>query len=180
MGGSGAPLIRSRLKPAMSAAYTLRSAVPADSAFQLEVYASTRADELALTQWSPAQKQAFAQMQFEAQTRHYAIAYPEAETSIIELDQTRIGRLIVWRTAHLQLLMDIALLPAYRRAGIGTAILHGLMHESQQAGLPLRLHVEPFNPALHLYQRLGFEKIAESGFYYEMEWRPQEKSVYDR
>ena len=164
----------------MSAAYTLRPARPEDTAFQMSVYASTRAEELGLTQWTPAQKQAFVEMQFTAQSRHYANAYPDASYSIIEQGQNAIGRLILWRSAQLLLLMDIALLPAYRRAGIGTQVIRSLMAEARAAGLPLRLHVEPFNPALRLYQRLGFDKVSEAGFYYEMEWRPQEKPVYDR
>ena len=164
----------------MSTQVTLRPAGPQDTAFQLAVYASTRADELALTNWTPAQKQAFVEMQAEAQARHYASFYPGAEHSIILHQSTAIGRLIVWRGSDQILLMDIALLPEYRRAGIGTYLIRSLMDEARQSSKPLHLHVEPFNPALRLYERLGFSKIAESGYYYEMKWDPQENPVYDR
>ena len=46
------------------------------------------------------------------------------------------------------------------------------MAEAAQTGKPLRLHVEFFNRALHLYQRLGFSKVSDTGIYFEMEWRP--------
>jgi ribosomal protein S18 acetylase RimI-like enzyme len=69
------------------------------------------------------------------------------------------------------LLMDIALLPEYRSHGIGTALIKDLMAEAAQAGRPLRLHVEFFNQALRLYERLGFARMGEMGLYYEMEWR---------
>jgi len=32
--------------------------------------------------------------------------------------------------------------------------------------------VERFNPALRLYQRLGFRHVEDQGPYYLMEWRP--------
>ncbi len=66
------------------------------------------------------------------------------------------------------LLMDIALLPEYRGRGIGTAILHELLQAADRAGKTVMLHVEPNNPALRLYQRLGFEISAKSGYYLEM------------
>jgi ribosomal protein S18 acetylase RimI-like enzyme len=155
----------------MSAAeVTLRPAQVEDIAFLQAVYASTRAEELALVDWSSEQKQAFVQMQFEAQRRHYAAYYPQAEYSIILRQQQPIGRLIVCRSASEILLMDIALLPEFRSAGIGTALIRALMAEAGQAGLPLRLHVETFNPAQRLYERLGFKPVAEQGIYIQMEW----------
>jgi len=45
--------------------------------------------------------------------------------------------------------------PAYRNAGIGSALLHAVMAEATQAGKPVRIHVETQNPALRLYTRLG-------------------------
>ena len=38
------------------------------------------------------------------------------------------------------------------------------------AGRLLRIHVERFNPALRLYERLGFHPIADRGVYLFMEW----------
>jgi ribosomal protein S18 acetylase RimI-like enzyme len=156
----------------MPDAYSLRPVQPDDTTFLKAVYASTRAEELERVSWSSEQKQAFVEMQFEAQRRHYATYYPEAEYSIILGQQAPIGRLIVSRANHEILLMDVALLPEFRRAGIGTALMRDLMAEAQQAGLPLRLHVETFNPARRLYERLGFYPISEQGIYIGMEWRP--------
>jgi ribosomal protein S18 acetylase RimI-like enzyme len=51
------------------------------------------------------------------------------------------------------------------------------MAEASQVGKPMRLHVEFFNRALRLYERLGFSKIGEIGVYYEMEWRPAQVSL---
>ena len=55
--------------------------------------------------------------------------------------------------------------------GIGTRLLRTLQAEAAAAGKPLRIHVERFNPALRLYERLGFGQIADRGVYWFMEWR---------
>jgi hypothetical protein len=49
-------------------------------------------------------------------------------------------------------------------------LLRGLQSEAAAAGKPLRIHVERFNPALRLYERLGFTPIADRGVYLFMEW----------
>ena len=41
------------------------------------------------------------------------------------------------------------------------------------AGKPLRIHVERMNPALGLYERLGFEQVEDRGVYWLMEWQPR-------
>jgi GNAT superfamily N-acetyltransferase len=150
----------------------LRSVRAEDELFLRQLYASTRADELALTGWTAEQQDAFLQMQFNAQRQYYREQFPAAEYHIIQCAGTDVGRLIVWRAAGEMLLMDIALLPEYRNHGVGTALIKDLMAEAAQTGRPLRLHVECFNPALRLYDRLGFAKLGETGLYYEMEWRP--------
>ncbi len=151
----------------------LRPVRPDDQDFLFQAYASTRAEEMALVNWDAAQQHAFLQMQFNAQTQHYRIHYPNAEYKIILHNQTAIGRLIVNRADDEILLMDIALLPEYRNTGLGTALIRELIAEARHTRKPLRLHVETFNPALRLYERLGFTRIGETGIYREMEWTEQ-------
>lgn len=153
-------------------ATTLRPAREDDEAFERALYASTRAGEMALVDWTPEQKLAFCDMQFDAQRAHYRNAYPDMQDDIILHDGQTAGRLRVARLDSEIRLIDVAVVPEQRNKGIGTAILHNLMGEAQQAQKPMRLHVEPFNPALHLYERLGFVKLAERGVYWFMEWRP--------
>lgn len=153
---------------------TLRPVQPEDAPFLFQVYASTRAEEMTLVDWSPEQKLAFLQMQFSAQRQHYLVYYPDARYHIIQRDQASIGRLIVNRTDDEILVIDIALLQEHRGTGIGTNLIRELQSEAAQTGKPLRLHVETFNPALQLYTRLGFVKIAEIGIYYELEWKSKE------
>jgi ribosomal protein S18 acetylase RimI-like enzyme len=91
---------------------------------------------------------------------------------VIEVDGTPAGRLYVHRREREIRLMDIALLPEFRGSGLGTALLSGLFAEAAAAGKTVTIHVEMYNPALRLYERLGFKKIGEHGVYHLMEWTP--------
>src|SRR5512140_796834 len=113
---------------------TLRPATLEDTPFCLRVYASTRADEMALVNWSKDQKDAFLLMQFRAQAEHYRLHYPTAEYQIIEREGIPIGRMITERKPNQLLIMDIALLPQFRNGGIGTGLIKDLMDEAQQKG----------------------------------------------
>ncbi len=151
---------------------TTRPLLPADEEFSYQVYASTRAEEMQLVDWSPEQKEAFLRMQFNAQTTYYRASYPHAEYLVIQQGETPIGRLIVDRSQDPLLLMDIALLPEYRSAGIGSAIIRDLQSENRR----ISLHVLKSNPALNLYRRLGFVFRSEDAIYMEMEWMPEVKA----
>lgn len=150
----------------------LRLVQPDDNEFLFRVYASTRADELARVDWDAAQKESFLRMQFEAQSRYYAENYPGAEFHAIELDGQGVGRLYIHRRADEIRIMDIALLPEARGQGIGSALLTEILNNGQTSGLPVTIHVERMNPALNLYQRLGFHLLEDKGVYLLLEWTP--------
>jgi GNAT superfamily N-acetyltransferase len=121
----------------------LRPVAAGDEDFLLRLYASTRADEMALVDWSAEQKAAFLHMQLQAQTTHYRAYYPNAQYYIIQRTTTMpLGRLIIDRSADSILIVDIALLPEYRGAGIGTAIIQQLLDEAAGTHLPIILRVE--------------------------------------
>jgi ribosomal protein S18 acetylase RimI-like enzyme len=152
---------------------TTRPVLPEDNDFSYKVYASTRLEEMQLVDWSPEQQESFLRMQFNAQTRHYHAYYPQAEYQVIQLGDVPVGRLFVERSAESILIMDIALLPEYRNAGIGTTLLRAFMNEAIRTDLPLVLRVEFFNPVIRLYTRLGFVKTREvNSVYQEMVWKP--------
>jgi ribosomal protein S18 acetylase RimI-like enzyme len=144
-----------------------------DLPFLLQLYASTRMEELAVTDWSADQQQAFLTAQFQAQHAHYQQHYPHATFDLILLDGLPIGRIYLAHGAEELRVVDIALLPEYRRRGIGSAFLQAICDQGAQSGLTVRLYVEQFNPALELYARLGFQPIATHGVYYLMERRTE-------
>ena len=151
---------------------TLRPATLEDLEFLFHLYASTRQEELAPVPWSPEQKAAFLRQQFEAQDSHYRQYYAGAEFLVIELEGVPVGRLYRLRMPDEHRLMDIALLPAWRGQGLGSQLLGEVMEAASQEGLPLRIHVEKFNPALRLYERLGFRILEDRGVYWFMERAP--------
>lgn len=150
-------------------AVTLRPVGPEDQSFLLRVYASTRADELAPVPWTDEQKAAFVAHQFAAQTAHYAEHYKGVTADIVLVDGVPVGRLYVARWESEIRIVDIALLPEGRGRGIGSALLQGLIEESESAGKPLTVHVERQNPALGWYERLGFRVAADKGVYLFLE-----------
>jgi ribosomal protein S18 acetylase RimI-like enzyme len=148
----------------------LRPITPEDDSFLRRLFASTRAEELAITGWNDEQKAAFCRMQFDAQSAHYRKHYADASFDVIERDGEAAGRLLVWRSEKEILIVDIALLPEHRGAGIGTRFLRELQEEARSAGKPLTIHVERYNPALRLYERLGFKTVEEQEVYLLMHW----------
>lgn len=152
---------------------TLRPMTDADLPFLHQVYAGTRADELAQTAWSHEEKQAFLDLQFQAQHSHYQKHFPEASYQIIEQVGEPIGRLYLDRRPEELRIIDIALLPEERGGGIGGALMRRILDEAALVGKPVRIHVERNNPAMRLYDRLGFCKVEDQGVYWLMEWLPR-------
>ncbi|MBN9518952.1 GNAT family N-acetyltransferase [bacterium] len=150
----------------------LRPAGPDDAEFLYRVYASTRYEELAPAGWPPEQVEAFLRMQFRAQSKHYREYFPDASFDVVVCGAAAAGRLYVDRRADEIRIVDIALLPEFRRAGVGTCLLTGLLSEAAAAGVPVRINVEANNPAQGLYRRLGFERTGTTGVYDLMQWKP--------
>jgi len=149
----------------------LRPITDEDSSFLYQLYASTRAGEMALVDWSEVQKQEFLHMQFHAQTKFYADEFSDASFDVIELEGEPVGRLYVdVRDSEIRII-DIAILPGFRGRGIGNHYLRQVMDRAAEKGLDVGIHVERSNPAMSLYQRLGFEKIEDKGVYWFMLWR---------
>lgn len=144
-----------------------------DESFLCRLYASTRTGEMALTGWTEAQKEAFLRQQFQFQTLHYHRYYTGASFDLILEDDRPIGRIYVHRGQDDIRLMDIALLPEYRGAGIGSWIIRNLLAEAVRLQKPVTLYVEPYNPAARLYQRLGFRIVHQREVNLFMEWRPE-------
>ena len=137
------------------------------------MYASTRAEELAVVPWDDAQKDAFLRMQFDAQDAWWRENYAEASFDVILADGEPAGRLYVHRGPSEIRIVDIALLPEHRGGGIGTSLLRELFTEADESGKSVTIHVERMNPALRLYERLGFAVAEDKGVYLFLERPPR-------
>jgi GNAT superfamily N-acetyltransferase len=143
--------------------------LPADGEFLLSVYAATRRPELSVLGWSEEQVDAFIQTQFDAQARHYSSVRPRASHSVVTVDGEPAGRLIVERSDEEIRIVDVALLPRFRRAGVGSELLRGLFAEADAGGLPVRCHVLQGNAALAFWEHLGLVARGMDGMHVEME-----------
>lgn len=149
---------------------SLRDASDADEDFLFALYASTREAELALLDWGDEERETFLRMQFNAQRTHYLKSYPRARHHVILRDGEPAGRIWVERNEEEIRLLDIALLPAHRGHGVGSALIGELIREAAQAARPLRHSVEKNNPdAKRLYDRLGFKVVGEIPTHYFLE-----------
>jgi ribosomal protein S18 acetylase RimI-like enzyme len=155
----------------MDESLRLRPITPEDNAFLARVYASSRAEELAITGWPDELKANFCRSQFDAQSAYYSANYRGASFQIIERDGWPVGRLYVDRSEKEIRIVDITLLSEFRGSGIGTKLLRELQEEARAAAKSLTIHVERFNRALGLYQRLGFQQVEDKGVYLLMKWK---------
>ena len=150
----------------------LRPVEKKDESFIETVYRSTREEELNITNWSEQQKKAFIMMQSMAQLAEYAAKFPGAAFQVIIFNKQDAGRFYTWEDETGIRLIDITLLPPFRGKGIGTALMKDLIKQADKSQKKISLHVEPANPALRLYQRVGFIHIKNNGRHYYMEREP--------
>jgi ribosomal protein S18 acetylase RimI-like enzyme len=153
---------------------TLRPVLDSDEEFLLALYGSTREEELARVAWPREHKEAFVRMQWQAQKQHYAHEHPRADHTIISVDEVPVGRLYLDRSGQEFHILDITVLPQYRNRGTGSFLIAQIMAEANEAGKPVTIFVETFNPSLRLFERLEFCKAEETGFHFLMRW-PREQ-----
>lgn len=156
---------------------SLRAILERDLPVLCKIYGSTRTEELDKgTNWNQEQKQFFIEQQFFAQHEYYQNNYTGAKFYIIEKENTVIGRLYIdffFEKKGFRII-DITLLPDWRKKDIGSAILNEIIKKAAENKMKVSIHVESFNPAMNLYKKLGFIKISETnGVYHLMEWSPE-------
>jgi ribosomal protein S18 acetylase RimI-like enzyme len=154
-------------------AITLRLSTDADYDFMRVLYHSAREEEMKHFPLTDEQKTQFLDWQFDCQWNHYRDHYPSCDRRVIEIDGQPVGRLLVDRWPEEIRVVDIALLSEWRGAGIGSMLMSEVLEEGRASGKKVSIHVEVFNPAQSLYQRLGFQQVATSGAYSLMEWIPE-------
>jgi ribosomal protein S18 acetylase RimI-like enzyme len=156
----------------LSRGLTLRRESDADLPFLMQVFAASRADELAIVPWTGDQKRGFLIHQFSAQRSHYYSHFPDTAFDVIELNGKPIGRLYLDERETRVHVIDIALIPGSRDGGIGTAFLTAIQDYARARGKGVDIFVERMNPAKSLYDRLGFKVVREEDVYLEMDWAP--------
>ena len=141
-----------------------------DLPFLFELYASIRSEEVAAAGWPVELQVQFLRQQFEAQHHHYTTYYPDADWLVVEHDGCPVGRLYVEEWPTQLRIIDIALVPGAQGKGFGTALITDIFTRARVVGKKVSIHVEKNNPAMRLYQRLGFSKAEDKGIYDLLEW----------
>jgi ribosomal protein S18 acetylase RimI-like enzyme len=150
----------------------IRPEAPEDEAFRYALFCESRPD-LALLPLDAQGREQLMRMQFKAQAVGYRAQFPTARFDIVICDGKPVGRLVRAVAGGALHLVDIALAPAMRGHGIGTALLQALMDEARASALPIRLQVAANNDgAERLYRRLGFSQIRRDEAYVTMKWTP--------
>jgi ribosomal protein S18 acetylase RimI-like enzyme len=91
-----------------------------------------------------------------------------SEVRLIVLNGEEIGWLQIAAQADALFLGQIYIVRSSQRQGIGTEVLRRVIAEAATAQLPLQLDVAKINPALRLYQRLGFQITGEEQHKFNM------------
>ena len=151
---------------------TLRPVEDADWPLLFRLYASTREEELRRVPWTDAQKQAFLEMQFKAQTEGYRIAHPRGSHEMISEGERAVGRLYTDREPGRLHVLDITIAPEHRNAGVGSEVLRRVLGEADRHSQRVTIYVEDFNPSRRLFERLGFRTASVDGYLLLLERLP--------
>jgi GNAT superfamily N-acetyltransferase len=151
---------------------SLRPATGEDAPFLLELYKSSRGEDLRELGWDETRVAEFLDLQYEAQRTFDAQDHALANDEVILSAGERAGRLLVDSRENEVRCIDMALLPEFRNRGLGTLLLRRLQGEAAKANKPLRLQVIRYSRAVSLFERLGFVRTSETGTHFQMEWKP--------
>jgi GNAT superfamily N-acetyltransferase len=151
-----------------------RPVASGDEDLLLDIYKSSRGDDLRGLGWAEDRISQFLGMQYEAQQKFYESEYKRASDEIILWDEEPAGRLIVERREHEIRFIEVALLPAHRNHGVGSFLIRLLQDEARRERKPLRLQIFRFNRAVNLLERSGFVRTSETGTHFQMEWKPDD------
>ena len=90
----------------------------------------------------------------------------KAGARIITFQGMDIGFFNDCETDYIYEIGNICILPEYQNQGIGTIILQDIMAEHADKEIHLQYFKQ--NPVGRLYERLGFERVGETPYHYQM------------
>ena len=143
-------------------------------ALRYQLFAEDKMAEFAAMGVPQDQASLLVKMQYRGQAMSYSQAYPDAEEMLLCLqdgeEEIAVGRLLLVRAADHWRIVDVALLAAYRRQGLGRDVLEQVQQQCAEQGVALHLRVQHGNPAARLYQRMGFYALDQDAVGAEMVW----------
>lgn len=158
----------------MNESITTRMATAEDEEFLFSLFAAAKTADFAALGLDAEQLRPLLEMQYRARRFSYGKDFPAAVDMILCLeDGTAVGRHLVERQAKCYRTIDLAVLPEYRKRGVGTWALRRIHQVAALERVACRLSVLKSNPALRLYEELGYLRVSADELTYEMEWQPR-------
>lgn len=146
----------------------LRTVNVDDEPFLQELFNDVRSVDFIRAGISEIQLKPLLIMQYKAQKQSYNLQFPNAQHSIIEFENTKIGRLLINKEAQKIHLADISLLHNFRGKGFGSFLLENLKTEAETVSLSV---FKTNFGAIRLYEKQGFKMTNDDGVYLKMEWK---------
>ena len=100
------------------------------------------------------------------------VAYAFDDIRVVEDEAEAVGMIKVTRSPDVWKLVQIQMVPDRQGRGIGTQLIRALQEEAQALGRAIELSVLNVNPALRLYERLGFTVVERKQRSTTMRWVP--------
>jgi len=150
----------------------LRLVRPEDEPFLTDLFTVIERERLAGADLKNESLQTAINHELIGQRRHYRALNEDATHCVIVAQSKPAGRVIFWDNREEIRLAELAVAPAFRGLGIGSAVIETLKAQARQTKRPLRLHVEKYNyrQPHRFYQQLGFQVIEDRKTHWFMEW----------
>lgn len=100
---------------------------------------------------------------------HSEFGNPYSHIWVLEEQALAIGYICAWFIHDEGQIVNVAVLPEYRRSGFGSMLIQHVLREAKKQGIrSLSLEVRSSNQAaLELYGKFGFQRVAVRKRYYE-------------
>ena len=105
------------------------------------------------------------------QRRLFAKRFDPSAMQIIVVDDRDVGQLSVEDSADELYIAGVYLLPAWQNQGLGTTVIENVLSTAAAREKGVHLQVLRVNPALRLYERLGFTIFEETDTHFKMRWQ---------
>jgi len=155
----------------------LRNKDEHDLEFLFQLFGEIKITELNINDWPEQMKNQLVSMQYNAFEQTIKNEYPNANDFVIMVNSEKAGRLQLENNASSLRIINISLLPAFQKKGIGAKIIKDILAEADLKKKPVYLEVDKVNPAFNLYSRLGFEVYHQDEIRYFMKYSAKSFSV---
>lgn len=144
---------------------TLRPRNENDTDFLITLYETSREEEMQWIIWNNDEDRVnFFRQQYSAQHIHFYSNYENLDYDILMYNNEDIGRLVLHRTPDNLHCLDIIIVPAYRKLGIGTIVMQRIEEEVERKSITATLYFEKTKPYLEsIYTKYGFVVIDDIG-----------------